>query len=562
MSHPEALIAVDGAWATLHHASLAHLETCLAILDPKRFFNRAFRERRWDGKVRLFRGRTFPAGLVAHVTDFLIREGIPVRTTALEDATPLDLSRLDGQYLGPIGPTGGDLWPHQLDAIRALLTHTRGIVKIPTGGGKTEIIAAGARYLWEERGWHSLIVVPRRGLCAQTRERLRRYYGDTPTVGQYGDSVKEPGDIVVATAQTLAAFRQRTRRQHRRMLLVPADRTIARLVETAHVLWLDEAHHASSNLWYDLALYSRAVRRYGLSGTPLRGEDLSDLRLIGATGPVLHDVSAPTLIDLGLAAQPKIAVVDAVAASGPALPKVWTQQFSRKTGRVERVAKPLPYKDAYPRAIVHGTAHNRAVLRAVEWLVDHHRPTLVLCRTKAHWGVLRDLLKASGIDFHALWGATEIAVRNEAKRQLRDRQTQCVLATTIWDEGEDVPEIGAIVLAEGVKTPINVLQRIGRGMRVKRDGPNDVWVVDFVPTCHERLRAHGEARVHAYTDEGYEVVRVTRWPLADARETPPDLLPFATWAQARALAPTRPRARVKPQRIAPVKHPKTPARAR
>lgn len=556
MIHGTAGLTITGAWATLLGGPADALEACLAIPDPKRFFNRAFKERRWDGKVRLFTGARFPAGLVAHVTAYLHREGYDVRLTEPR-GNPLDLTRLDGQYLGPIGPLRGDLWPHQLDAIRALLQADRGIVKVPTGGGKTEIIAACARYLWEERGWRSLIVVPRRGLCVQTRERLTGYFAGTPSVGQYGDGVHEPGEIVVATAQTLAAFLPRTRKAHGRAAYVPSDPDITRLVRTSHVLWLDEAHHASSTLWYSIALASQAVRRYGLSGTPLKNEDLPDLRLIGATGPVLYDMHASVLIDRGLAAQPKIALVQSVHASGPLLPKTWITRWDPKTQRMQRIAKPLPYRAAYTRAIVENRWHNTAVLKAVRWCVDRKRPTLVLCRTRAHWTALSALLRTA-LDFHAIWGATEMDVREEVKRQLGARQTLCVLATTIWDEGEDVPTIGAIVLAEGVKVPTNVLQRIGRGMRVKRTGANDVWVVDILPTCHERLLAHGQKRARIYATEGYETVTVTTWPDPDDREIRDDLLPFERWAEARAASPgprPGPQKRLKPT-PRPVKRPK------
>lgn len=513
-----AAIRVEGAYGELSQAGLHHLEACLAVDDPSRFYNRAYKEGRWDGKQRLYRGRRFPAGLTDRVVAHLRGRGFDVTVNAPADATPLDLSRFDATYLGPIGPDGGDLWAHQVAAVRTLLSHSRGIIKVPTGGGKSEIVAAGARYLWEERGWRSLIVVPKKGLLDQTVRRLDGYYGGVPTVGQFGDGIKREGDIIVGTAQTLSGFQPRHRKQRGKAhtAYIAPDQRLRQIVRDFEVLWFDEAQHTSSEQWFDIAMASRARRRYGLSGTPLHDDEIQDLRLIGATGGIICEVPAAVLIALGLAAKPLIAMVMAPGASHPELPLVWRgpKQY------------PLPYQEAYQRGVVDSDAHNTAVVRAATWCVDRGRRTLVLCRRKDHWRALQARLDATGLDFHALWGDTEVEVRNQAKRELGAGHTHCVLATTIWDEGEDVPAIGAIVLAEGVKTPVNTLQRVGRGMRAKRAGDNTVWVVDFVPLCHPKLHEHAALRSETYEAEGYEVVAVEDWPADDAT-----LLPFERWAE-------------------------------
>jgi len=151
----------------------------------------------------------------------------------------------------------------------------------------------------------------------------------------------------------------------------------------------------------------------------------------------------------------------------------------------------------------------------------------VLCRRKAHWLKLKQMLEAAGVDVIALWGATCTDERERAKKLFEEGKLATILATTIFDEGEDVPGIDAIVLAEGVKVNTNAIQRIGRGMR-KKKGANDVWVIDFIPTCHSTLGRHGLIRCETYESEGFEVVPIYEWPACD-EEMPECLLPFDDW---------------------------------
>ena len=109
-------IQVKGAWASLYGAETEHLAKCLTVLDPKRFYNSAFRERRWDGRVRLYEGRTFPSGLTPRVVEHLEHEGIDVAVIGYEDKKPVDLSRLTLDYMAIPGPGGkmfDEMWEHQ-----------------------------------------------------------------------------------------------------------------------------------------------------------------------------------------------------------------------------------------------------------------------------------------------------------------------------------------------------------------------------------------------------------------------------------------------------------------
>jgi superfamily II DNA or RNA helicase len=329
-----ARIVVKGAFAELRGGGADSLEECLSFLSPSRRFAKAFRDGHWDGRIRLYRGNSFHAGLAPKVATHLEKSGAKVYLDGWDESNPIDLSHFNEEYLAPAIPK---LWPHQVDAIKALLGHRRGIIKSPTGSGKTAILAAVSRYLWEERGWRSLIVVPKKGLLHQTAKELERMFDGDIEVGVFGDSIRKEGPIIVGTAQTLIGFKPRTRRRNGKTERVPSDPQIREVVRNYEVLLLDETHRASSDSWQDIALASHAIRRYGLSGTPEKGEEIADLKMEGATGPVLLDVAADTLIEAKLASRPKIAVVMSDQASGP------------------KLDASLPYTQAYDEGIVNSS---------------------------------------------------------------------------------------------------------------------------------------------------------------------------------------------------------------
>ena len=532
-------ISIKNAWAYLNGAPVKHLEECLTVKDPKRRFNRAFQQKRWDGNIKLFSGRKFPAGLTDHVTAHFHKVDEDVTIVGKEEKVPIDTSRFDKTYLGGVGPNRDkDLIDEQCEAILAMLTNRRGVIKSPTASGKTEMMAAVARYLWEERGWRSIIVTSKKGIAKQTAARLETYYNGDITVGQCGDGEKTIGTVTSCTAQTLIGFlprKRKVKRGKRRIeRTIPGDAQLRHMVETYEVLFLDEAHHASSATWYSIAMHSGALRRFGLSGTPLKNSAVADMKLIGATGPIIYEVSANVLIEMGFVSEPKIVAVMSENASGPELEVEWSIYTHPRTGQEYPRRRELPYKEAYPLAIVKSKYHNRSVVRAAEWLCANGRKTLVLCRRKDHFLFLEKLItQAKSIPFfEAVWGDTETADREIAKENFKSVSGGAVLlATTVFDEGEDIPSIGAIVLAEGVKVSTSALQRIGRGMR-KAEGINDLWVVDFIPTSHTKLGEHGLDRVTACEREGYEVRLLEDWPEFDDDEFHEDLLPFLTWDEA------------------------------
>lgn len=106
-----------------------------------------------------------------------------------------------------------------------------------------------------------------------------------------------------------------------------------------------------------------------------------------------------------------------------------------------------------------------------------------------------------------LYGDDSLARREEIKEQLKNKELNVVLASTIFDQGVDAPSLSALVLAGSGKSLVRSIQRIGRILR-KYEGKKNVAVIDFYD--QERyLKQHSKRRYEIYSQEpGFEVI----WP--------------------------------------------------
>jgi superfamily II DNA or RNA helicase len=71
-----------------------------------------------------------------------------------------------------------------------------------------------------------------------------------------------------------------------------------------------------------------------------------------------------------------------------------------------------------------------------------------------------------------------------------------LIASSILDEGADVPEIDTVVIASAGKSAIKGIQRIGRGMR--RMAGKELVVYDFVDRHAPVLLRHSKMRKRVY----------------------------------------------------------------
>ncbi|KKM63172.1 hypothetical protein LCGC14_1514200, partial [marine sediment metagenome] len=157
------------------------------------------------------------------------------------------------------------------------------------------------------------------------------------------------------------------------------------------------------------------------------------------------------------------------------------------------------YAAMYRQAIVENDERNEAIVAAAQALAQSGRPTLVLVTSIKHGATLSQML---GVPF--AHGSSGMEARKTAVQSLRDGSEQIVVASTIFDQGIDVPELSGLVIAGGGKAHHVVVQRIGRGSRTS-EGKERLEVIDLWDTNSRILWRHSKARKRAYKDVGADM---------------------------------------------------------
>lgn len=446
----------------------------------------AFRSGHWDGRSSFYEMRfaRFPAGFVGLIAQSLTKRGYSVQVLRkpFPEALGPELPLFD-KY-GYEDPSRG----YQYEVSTKLLRHGRLIAQIATGGGKSRVAQiATARLLrptlflttrsvlmYQMKGHYEAML---KGL-ATYHPQLKKYA--KAKVGVLGDSTWDPRQFVnVGMVQTLAArlkgpdpFTPQVKQEEARQLQAETQR----ILELFELVILEEAHEASGNSYYDILSFCKnAHYRLALTATPFMKDSAeSNMRLMAVSGPIGARVSEAELIERGILARPVFKFIT------PEKPP----QLFRTTG----------WDRAYRLGVVESVPRNAAVLREAVRATRYGLPVMILVQRKNHGQVLEQALKKNGVKATFIFGDSNQAVRSQALKDLASGEIQVLIGSTILDVGVDVPAIGMVILAGAGKAEVQLRQRIGRGLRAKKTGPNIALIVDFMDEGNTHLARHSAQR--------------------------------------------------------------------
>lgn len=415
---------------------------CKARPDGFQYMPR-FREHKWDGYISLMQGMSkFPTGLLNSAVSAL--EDADYSVNIIDDPHDFQNFVVSEDCLNGI-----ILRDYQIDAATRLLRARRGVAKMATNSGKTEVISAILSVL----DCNSIVIVSKTELLYQTAERIEVRTGCD--VGKIGDGVWDQKKITVAMIQTLDS------------------RGVDGKFDDNVVLMVDECHHVSSDTMLDAMNKIPGCYRFGFSGTPLKHNRLADLKLIGATGEIVCDVTNEDMVVSGYSAVPVI-TFHVIEGDG------WG----------------LSYHEAYEEFIVNMSERNEKIADIAK---ESAGVTLILVNRIVHGDSISKMVPGS-IFVH---GGDTTETRLKVLTNMRDGKAGTYIASPIFDEGIDVPSIDTLILAAGGKSHIKLLQRVGRGLR-RKEGENVLFVHDFIDDTNEYLLEHSNERNITYVKEKFE----------------------------------------------------------
>jgi superfamily II DNA or RNA helicase len=220
----------------------------------------------------------------------------------------------------------------------------------------------------------------------------------------------------------------------------------------ANNLLVHNCHHAASKTIIDvLSASPNAYWRYGCSATPYR-EDGAEMVIQGMFGKKIVDINASYLIKNGYLIKPHIIF--------------------------EKIEHECPYKayqSIYKYCISENEEFNRHVADTAKFLVENDLTVLILVQHYKQG----ELIKSHFGDVEFVTGKMSKKKRKQCIQDLRDKKSKCMIATTLADEGLDIPTLDVAILAGGGASATRVNQRIGRTLRkdLKAETPRDKAVV-------------------------------------------------------------------------------------
>ena len=449
------------------------ISDALSYFEPGYRYALAFKMGKWDGKRRLLqKSLKFPSGLLDSVERILKKKDI-------EYETRIGYSFPDAEEVLPW--KGPRLYPYQEDAVDIALDKKGGMLKMATGAGKTFIISQ----LVAELNLPTVVYTVSLDLLSQMQETLESSLGIE--VGVIGGGQCKIRDINVCSVWTAGlAFGQKIGKSYDDEIesdtWSPGEEQrfdICEMIENSKVAILDEAQFAAAaSIQMILRNSKSAVYKYGFTATPWRTAG-DDILLEAAFGKRIVDINASTLIDKGYLVPPKIAFRDM-----PKYPKVLPKKWPA-------------IKSSY---INNNDVRNQILIDNTTKLLEMGRRPLLLFRELAHGKSLLSMMPAD-VRTRMVTGRLSREERDVIRQEFKDGEVDCIIASTVYDQGIDIKELDALVLCAGGKSTAKALQRIGRVIRADHEGgKKDALIVETFDQTHY-MEDHSIIRHDIYRTE-------------------------------------------------------------
>jgi len=396
----------------------------------------------------------FPTGLLPKVTLLLLNRNVSLKIIGEEKKFP---------YTSPSLNTV-ELREEQLRLVYNALNKQRGILIAPTGEGKTVIGIAIISAFLVNKDFKALWLCHTKDLLHQSAKVCENELGISP--GIMGDSSCDTDrQITMATRQSFVKY----------------------AYDLAHLydfILVDEAHHITSfdSQYGSLLTRITAPIRIGLTATLPTQNKEAMLAIEGLLGPVIGEVTTQEGVEKGTIADIKIRIL--------------------KAPFLQRIKDLRKYQDVYYYGVVCGVERNRMIIEKAKEHVNKGDSVLILVTQITHGRNLFAECGAQDVYADFAEGATKSKERAELKDALNSKRIKCVIATTIWKEGINLPELNVVINAAGGKSEIATIQAIGRGLR-RTTTKKEIIVYDCFDESHRYLTEHFNERMRIYEEMGW-----------------------------------------------------------
>jgi DNA repair protein RadD len=348
------------------------------------------------------------------------------------------------------------LRPYQRDSISALQSYWaggggNGLVVIPTGGGKSIIIATLVRELLQS--YPSLrigMVTHSKELISQNFLELMRYWPQAPA-GIYSAGIG--------------------RRDTRSQILFAGIQSVWNKVDQLgafDLLLVDEAHLISRNTD---TTYGKFIARLK--------DETPDMRIAGFTASPFRldsgrlDRGTDKLFDKIVYEANVIDLIEAGYLS-PLISKATTTRFDL-TGVGKRGGEYIA--GALEIAVDKDWITRAAVNEMVQYGVDR-KAWMAFCAGVSHCEHVRDEIRSHGVSCEMVTGETPNGERDRIIRDFREGRIRCLTSVGVLTTGFNVPSVDLLAMLRPTQSAGLYLQTVGRAFRTA-PGKENALILDY-----------------------------------------------------------------------------------
>ena len=428
---------------------------------PNAKFMPSYKNKWWDGKVRLFsiKTRKIYIGLLPYIDEFCKERGYEFEgvTDVIGNKNSDRLGEEQQQWLEDLGLPFQPR-DYQIDAFNTAIKYGRQLLLSPTASGKSLIIYLLARYYDVK----TVIIVPTTSLVEQMTKDFEEYgYKERVCKIYHGQEVFD-APITITTWQSFAK--------------APKE-----VLQSFEMVVGDEAHLFKADVLKGiLEKMKTTALRFGTTGT-LDGTEVHRLQLEGLFGPVKKVITTAQLMEEGTIAN---LFIDCVI----------LRHTKQKKGTYQEEMEYLVSNDS----------RNEFICNLVYSLKGN---TLVLFQyVEKHGAVLHGkMFKRLGDKLHYVYGGTDVTDREEVRTLVEKANDNVILASYgTFSTGVNIKKIDNVVFASPSKSRIRNLQSIGRGLR-KTEGKTTMRLFDIADDlqCNNYTLNHLKERINIYNEEGF-----------------------------------------------------------
>ena len=459
-----------------HPSIFIKLKKKLSIRNQNAYFIRMrFKAQRgWDGYNQYITDSgSFDTGLV------------PLVYNTLKEISELQIVFVDIRELPkfskniPTSIGGKIVRDYQIKALESIKSNKVGDLKFPMGlidaatnAGKT-MIAMGIHMM--VRNAKTVYLVNQLDLFVDAKNEFTSVFGDEAGYIQ-GNNIKW-GSIMVCMVPTLRS----------KMPLLLAK------LSSYNVLIFDECDTALAPTNKRIIQYFfNAPIRIGLSGSIDKNKDPNiNRRLHCMFGDVIFKISNKELIDKGFSSKVQLRMLN-----GSDLDKNTYTGFDKE----------------YYDGIINNEHRNKIILSRVKYFLNKGvKPILIICKNHKHIEVLYNFIQKEVGDRYKVSFVHHLTKdRAKIQKDFTDGKIDVLVGSYILKRGKNFPLVRYLCNAAGGLSASNVLQVMGRLLRVHPTLKDKTKYIDDFWDSGKHLMSHSKKRFKTYSKEGIAIFNKTK----------------------------------------------------